>query len=197
MKNFLPLSFGMFTLLILLSPTSTHAYFTSEQTAALYSPTTAIYTITYRFGFLNREAYLPIATERDLAFGTTSDDLGYTLLTRAGSSTPVGSLTGLVVSNATIKDGMYYLPKGKAADFTLIAVLTVPAGENAADYALQVSSLPFYMVDNGTKIKARLNPSELQYYTTPRAKLSVTQKSTNPNVTVTGVTYTLSSKNGQ
>lgn len=177
--------------------TPSQAYLTTGQTATTYSSTTALYTITYRFGFLNREAYLPIATTRDLQFGTTSDDLGYTLLTRSGSSTSVGKLTALVLSNATIKNGRYYLPAGKSGTFTLVAALTLPNGMAASDYALRVSSLPFVMIDDKKTYRAQLNPSELQYYTTPRAKISIKTTTIKSPVTVTGVTYSLSSKNGQ
>lgn len=197
MKNFFTLCLvAVGAASLLMSPNTSFAYKTTGQTAALYSSTTALYTITYRFGFLNREAYLPIATTRDLAFGSSSDNLGYQLVARTGSSTTAGMMAGLVLSNATIKNGMYYLPAGKAADFTLVAALTLPSNQSAADYALLVSALPFYMIDDGKTVRAQLNPSELQYYITPRAKVTAKAVTNNHNIQVSGITYTLSSTNG-
>ncbi len=172
-------------------PGVSQAYLTTAQSAKRFSDTTALFTVTYRFGFLNREAYLPISAVRNLAFSTTSDAVGYTLLDGAATNTPVGTMNGLVLSSAEIRDGMYYLPAGKAADFTLVAALTTGTTTKEADYALTISSLPFYMIDDRTKTRGRLNPSELQYYTTPEVELNSTTSTT---VRVTGISYTYTLK---
>jgi hypothetical protein len=177
-------------------PSAAAAYQTIGQTATLHSGTAALYTITYRFGFLDRAVYLPIATSRNLQFGTTSDNLGYTLLTKNSSPTDVGTMAGLVLSHASIKNGLYYVPAGTTADFTLAATLIVPSGQKAADYAVTVSALPFYLVTkDGQTLRSELNPHELKLYTTPKASVKVLDQKSNPNITVTGVTYSISSSN--
>lgn len=171
-------------------PQPSLAYKTTSQSARSYGETTALFTITYRFGFLNRELYMPVQASRGLT--TARDAVGYELMAGATTSA-LGSVNAMVLSTAEIKDGMYYLPEGKAADFTFVGVLTLPAGANVADYKAQLTALPFVMVDNGQRIKAQLNPSELQYYKTPTAGMNAKLFS-QPNVTVTGITYTLKSK---
>ena len=160
---------------ILLTPKSSQAYRTTTQSARALDHTTALFTITYHFGFLNRELYMPIMAKRTNAVSATSTDTLFTLLDQSGSSTPIGLMNGLVLSNATIKDGQYYLPAGKAADFTLVAAVTVPMSSSSANYALKITSLPFTMVDDGTKIAGALNPSELKYYVTPKIELNDTR----------------------
>ncbi len=162
------------------------AYMTTKQSARVLNDTTALFTITYRFGFLNRELYIPVSANR-IASTTARDSVGYTFVDRHQNTLMTGSTTALVLSTAAIKDGMYYLPQGKSADFTLVALLTVPKGMTPEKYALQVTSLPFDMIVEGKTVKGQLNPSELQYYVTP----TVTVPPVHVTAKVVGITYTL------
>ncbi len=177
-------------MVIIAVPQLSFAYKTTSQSARQYSDTTALYTITYRFGFLNRELYIPISAVRGAM--PTRDAVSYELMTGSTTSN-LGTMSALVVSTAEIKNGMYYLPAGKAADFTFVVALTMPARTKVADYKTQMTALPFIMVDKGKKINAQLNPSELQYYVTPTAGMNAKLFS-NDMVKVTGITYTLKAK---
>ncbi len=172
MKIFLSGLCTSFLFIVLLVPQSSQAYLTTSQSGQALSTTTALFTITYRFGFLNRELYMPILAQRDSGGAATSADVQFKLLNQKGATTSIGHMNGLVLSNATIKNGQYYLPPGKAADFTFVAALTVPTSTSSADYAIQMTSLPFTMIADGATVAGRLNPSELQYYVTPEVELN-------------------------
>ena len=123
MKIFLSVFCSSFLCFVLLAPQSSQAYLTTAQSAKAVSSTTALFTITYHFGFLTRELYMPIIAKRDLIGTTTSSEAAFTLLDHKGATTTIGLMNGIVLSTATIKDGQYYLPAGTSADFTLVARL--------------------------------------------------------------------------
>ena len=79
----------------------------------------------------------------------------------------------MVLSSAKVENGSYLVQRGEAANFILFALVTLPVidveDEEDYDLALQVTSLPFVMTAvDGTETKGQLNPSELQYYVTPK-----------------------------
>jgi hypothetical protein len=142
------------------------AYVTTNQTVKSFNSNTELFTITYRFGAKDRDFYLPISAFRDVQT-SGNQALGYTILNGLSTTTHIGTTTALVLSQAAIKDGRYVVPAGTAMDFTLVVVWQRPAGTSAIPYRLRVSSLPFTMNIRGATYENRLNPSELQYYTTP------------------------------
>lgn len=174
-----------------LVPSVSQAYLTTSQSAVTVGKDTVLFTVTYKFGFLNREVYMPILADRNKQFDDKGTDAGYSVLfngvNEARASTSVltsdiatanlnytilpGKSKAIVLSNAEIKDGRYYLPKGKSGTFTLIALVDLSKTTLKDDVSLLMTSLPFTMVDKGKKIEARLNPSELQYYKTPEIDL--------------------------
>lgn len=153
-------------------PDITMAYFTTNQTATQLTNDTILYTITYKFGFSGRELYMPIGAIRDNNSTSSSPYLEYTIL---DDDTPVeiGTSAGLVFSSdkdVQIKDNQYYLAPNRAAEFTLVTFLKIPEEKQnkGLDLSLLVTRLPFTMVKDGKVIPAYLNPSELQYYRTPK-----------------------------
>ncbi len=165
---------GVFVLALII-PSSASAYFTTAQSATKLNERTILYTVTYQFGFAGRELYMPIVSERDLVASSTVFKLGYEIQDN-DKKTSVGKSRSIVLSNdedVQIKDGQYYLPLTKSAEFTLVTLLTISDEELAADLdlSLLVTNLPFQMVKAGSPIPAHLNPSELQYYHTPAISL--------------------------
>ncbi len=172
-------------------PSITHAYLTTAQSAVDLGNGTALLTVSYKFGFLNREVYLPILADRNKKIDGKGTDAGYSILfdgKNAGQATTSvltsniataslnytvlpGKSKAIVLSKAEIKDGRYYIPKGKSEVFTLIALVDLSKSNLKDNVSLLMTSLPFTMVDKSKKIDARLNPSELQYYKTPEIDL--------------------------
>lgn len=168
-------------------PRATEAYLTTNQTATDLGNKQVLFTVTYKFGFLNRELYMPILASRNKDFADMGTNAGYSILVngkteaKATSSTMKnadasftlnysvlpGKAKALVLSDAQIKDGRYYLPKGKSAEFTLVALVDMNKASSTENLSLLMTSLPFTMIDKGKTAEARLNPSELQYYKTP------------------------------
>ena len=171
---------------VLMAALPANAYVTTKQSARVLNDTTALFTITYRFGFSNRELYIPVSAVR-VASSTARDSVGYSIIDTHKDILATGSTTALVLSTATIKDGMYHLPKGKATDFTLVTLLTIPAGMTPEKYALQATSLPFDMIADSKTIKGQLNPSELQYYVTP----AIAVPAVRAKIKLVGITHTL------
>lgn len=150
--------------------TPAQAYFTTAQSARMINATTSLFAITYAFGSTDRDIDLPILAGRDIST-TSTDSLGYTLLTASGTATSIGSMHGLVLSSAAIKDGRYHIPAGKSATFTFVVFLTTPGAATPTSHKVRVSALPFSITDHGNRYDNHLNPSELQYYTTPASPL--------------------------
>ena len=184
--------FAVFTLLLtILVPATSEAYLTTNQTATDLGNKQVLFTVTYKFGFLNREVYMPILAKRNKDFADTGTNAGYSILlngktdAKATSSTMTnadasftlnysvlpGKAQAIVLSDTEIKDGRYYLPKGKSAEFTLIALVDMSKSASTDELSLLMTSLPFTMIDKGKALEARLNPSELQYYKTPAVSL--------------------------
>ncbi len=153
-------------------PQVSSAYFTTEQTATKIDEDTLLYTVTYRFGFLNRELQMPIGAVRGLEFGTTSPYAGYIIQDDEKNVETGGSAYSIVLSNAKVVGNEYYLPAGKSATFTLVTLLNltpemITPKDGDRDLSLLMTSLPFTMMKEGKAMPGRLNPSELQYYVTP------------------------------
>lgn len=165
--------FGVFTALSLLAPATSEAYFTTNQSAYKLTDTTALYTVTYKFGFAERGLYMPIMAERDNSDETAQYQAKYQILDQADEVITTGMSNGLVLTSSPdvdIKDGQYYLEPGESASFTLIALLTLNKAA-VSETALLVSHLPFTMEIDDKLVPNQLNPSELQYYRTPSVEI--------------------------
>jgi hypothetical protein len=160
---------------VLSIPSATHAYFTTDQQAVRLTEQHLLYTVSYTFGFANRELYMPIlATEGQGFDADVRNRVGYELVS-GESATELGMTTSIVLTKdeaVEVRDKQYYLPAGESATFTLVTIVTLPEDTpavfaNIDDLALHITHLPFTMVtEEGNTISAQLNPSELRYYQT-------------------------------
>lgn len=156
------------------APRDAAAYFTKAQSAVMLEDGKGVlYSVTYDFGVKNYDVYLPIVPERKNEKVDQTGTQTYALLEESEEEIDFGETIGVVVSDAEIRNGEYFIPKGEAKRLTMIVLLMLPeaAPTRSLDVALQVTNLPFRMVNGGVSIAARLNPSELQYYTTPEVDI--------------------------
>lgn len=160
------LIFGILICIGTASATTTEAYFTTRQTVRTFNSDTELFTITYHFGAMDRDFYLPVTALRD-TLGSTNKNLGFTIPDSSGTTTTIGTTTALVLSHAEIKDGRYFVPAGTSTNFTLAVVWHRPSHTSAVSYRLLVTSLPFTMNIHGTSYENQLNPIELKRYITP------------------------------
>lgn len=159
------------TALLIATPNLSEAYFTTEQTATKMTNTTALYTISYKFGPFKNDTHLPAATARNLLHDKSDHDLGYTVRDDEGEINNTGDTAAIVFADAKIKNGMYVLPAGKSITFTLVTFFRADEKTQLDDYKVQVEQLPFpTLIDEAVQNRS-LNPSELQYYVTPTIEL--------------------------
>ncbi len=159
-------------LFIALSPITSHAYFTTAQTANALTENAGLFSVSYRFGALKQDFYMPTTPIRNILTDTADNRLGYTIRTDQDDISDVGIATAVIKSSAEVRDGYYFIPAGTASTFELIVVLQTDPYAREMDYYLQVESLPFKaQLETGLQDR-RLNPSELQYYATPEIELN-------------------------
>lgn len=157
-------------------PLTADAYTTTSQTAVRITDDTVLYTITYRFGFLNRDLYMPIIAKRGVQIEDKSPLAGFSVVDKKDAVIAAGTVNGIVLTSSKdveMKENQYFLPAGKVAEFTLVTLATIPlsAETSGKELSLLVTHLPFIMVTpEGQHVQARLNPSELQYYRTPNLR---------------------------
>ncbi|MEX0918240.1 MAG: hypothetical protein WDZ93_03720 [Candidatus Paceibacterota bacterium] len=154
---------------VLVSETAS-AYTTTEQRVQKINETTAIFFIDFAFGHENYDLYIPILTKRGQEHGTKAKTLGFEILEDREEPTDRGNVQALVLGKTKIENGMYKVPKGYKAPFTLAVVYTTDKALIEGDYVVQVTDLPFYRGDDMEYM--HLNPSELQYYVTPEIELN-------------------------
>jgi hypothetical protein len=183
--------FSTLLLAAFILPGVSQAYSVTDTSAKDLGNGYALFTVTYKFGFLNRETYMPIEANRNTKYTEKGTDVGYSILfndqTEAKATTSVmnnndlsfslnynvlpGKAKAIVLSEAEIKDDRYYLPKGKSGTFTLIALVDIHNSAMKQDISLQMTSLPFTMADGKKRIEARLKASELESYKTQEITL--------------------------
>jgi len=151
-------------------PTMASAYSVSNQTATLVAPNTILYTMTYTFGFLNREMHMPIAANRG---GDNPDFFAVTYELMDGEQTlTIGESNAIILSSdsdVTITDGKYHLPKGRNAEFTFVGLLTLEESELAAleTTALQITDISLPIFNEESESVFSVPADELPEYRTP------------------------------
>ncbi len=170
MKNIFTftLSVFAFTAFLFFNPNTTEAYLSTTQSAVRLTPEYSLFTITYRFGFLNRDTYLPVIAVRGLENGDTRPVVGYEIVTNDGLRVQHGTTTAIVLGNTQIKGNQYFLPAKKNGEFTLLVIYQHEP--NRSNIAAQVTSLPFIFETNNGKVGTFLHPHELKGYKTPTLK---------------------------
>ena len=158
-------SFVFFTILLasffFFSTQSTHAYFTTNQSAIVLSNHTVLFLIDYSFGTNKYEVTLPVRAQNSTV--KQNDTVSFSILDK-DNKTVAGKTTSIVLSKATLNaQKMYTVPKKVGEKFTLAVFFTPEPYELEKEYRLQVTHLPF-MFDGAQQLQ--LNPSELTYYTT-------------------------------
>ena len=155
-------------LFCLIFPVSASAYFTTSQSAILLNENTILFSIKYSFGMNNSSLQMPIGARQNVEFNAEGTYLGYDLLSD-GQPLSGAKVSGLVLSNAKIKDNEYSVPKGKAEEFQLVVIAQILDNDFQLDHnlSLKVTSLPFTIVNEGAEYSNHLNESELRLYRTP------------------------------
>ncbi len=144
----------LFAVTLLLGAPQAQAQKVTDAKATRLSDTVTMYTLTYEFGFLNADLWMPLHAVRK----ATSGAVGY--------ESAATKSYGLVLSDAAITDDkMYFVPKGERASFTML-VLEEQTGPTTKEVKrVRVTNLPHIIQKEGdTKMERQLTESELEKF---------------------------------
>ena len=141
-------------------PFSSHAYFTTGQSAESLEGGPMLFQVEYTFGTAKHDLHMPILARNTVE--KAQDAVSFAILNEQGERVQ-GTTVALVISHATYRDNMYLIPKGVSQKMTLVVFFTPDVPSADETYRLQVTHLPFNF--DGTQ-QLQLNDSELRYYTT-------------------------------
>jgi hypothetical protein len=138
---------------MLLTPQA-HAQKVVDTKVTRLSDTITMYTLTYEFGFLNADLWMPLYASRK----ADTNSLGY--------QSAATNSSALVLSDATItKQNMYYVPKGKRATFKLMVLEEQVGPETREVKRVQVTNLPHIIQRDGEKqMERKLTEAELEKF---------------------------------
>jgi len=160
-------SFSIFVLLavIILSPLTSHAYGTSQQTAVRLSDTHVLFTITYKLGFLNRSSSLPL-----LANTTSPRDISFSIVDQDDKVMVARTNSIILADNYKLKNNRYFLPEGRSSNFTLVTVAELFL-DDTRKYSLETTRLPFITIDdNNVARMGEVDKNALKEFKTPFVK---------------------------
>lgn len=155
---------------VMVMPFHADAYFSTDQRIQKINETTALFFIDFAFGHESHPTFIPVIATRDQAFNSELTSLGFEVLEESKYVSTLGATQAIVLGSVSIEDGMYKVPAGKKASFTLAVIFTTKPDTAEVDYAVHVTDLPFYVGEE--KEYRYLNPSELKYYITPEVELN-------------------------
>lgn len=151
---------GALMLVLCLPLYPAEAYEVTDTSATRLTPEYSLFTITYRFGFLNRESLIPMDAVRGGSRGDTS--VGFAL-TGANGTTTAHLAQAVVLSKAELRGREYYIPRGKNADFTLVAIVKT---QDVSALGAAVTRLPFTLIDDRVSLRAGVTGKDLATYKT-------------------------------
>lgn len=144
------------------APSTTSAFEVTDTSAVRLTPNHVLVTVSYQFGFLNRELLMPVMADRTSE--RRGETVGYTLTDKDGEVITTGSTAAIVLSEAEIRGRQYYAPAGRNRDFTLVAL--VRTTDIAEDFKLTLTRLPFTLIDGDVSVGAAVTPEQLEDYQT-------------------------------
>jgi hypothetical protein len=122
-------------------PQSVDAYGVTDKKVTRLSDTLTMYTLTYEFGFLNADLWMPMAASKTLKESNQT--------------------TSVVLSTEPIEDGKYFVPMKKNGTFTLLVLEQHEVGESKG--SVEVEKLPVILQKkNEEKVMKVFQDNELE-----------------------------------
>lgn len=155
--------FGLFLLLPLVS----FAYETTEQSAYRLSDTVALYTVSYEFGFLNADLWMPIQARQNIMDRSLRPQISYSLYNATDQLINDGTTYAIVLSDAEVDGNYYYVPAGERAEFTLLVLHQTTSGQLAGEaVSLAVGGLMGVINKDGEQLVVAPTVEQLAAYQT-------------------------------
>lgn len=148
---------------LILLPQSAAAYEVTDSQAIQLDDNTYLFTISYKFGFLNRNMATPMFASNS---PDSEDKVGYQININGEPATGIQGAVVLTKSeNVTENSSYYVLPERKNAIFTLVGIVRSDTEVKSAD--MIVTKLP-YITNNGEESKlSGVTDEELLEYKSP------------------------------
>ncbi len=143
---------------IITIPNTARAFDVTDTSAIRLTPNHVLLTVTYEFGFLNRELLMPIMADRTSE--RRGETVGYTLTGSNGEVITAGDTAAIVLSTTELRDDQYYLPRGRNGDFTLVAL--VRTTDIVDEFKLSFTRLPFTLIDGTVTATAAVTAAQLE-----------------------------------
>lgn len=135
--------------------------------AKLLNGSMALFTIQFEFTDEIFDVSVPIAAEYGVTYADRVDTVGYALKNEAGEEVKPAKVSALVLSDTTVKDNKYFLPKGQSGLFTLF-VLADYSDSTPDSIEASITKLPYFLNDRRTTV----HQNQLNELDTPSLKVS-------------------------
>ncbi len=145
-KHFFRASLAL-AFLFILFPSQSQAYGVTDRHITKLSPNLTMYTLTFEFGFLNADMWMPIASSKTVKEGNTT--------------------ASLVLSTAPIQEEKYFVPMKENGQFTLLVLEQHAVGKSKG--SITVDKLPVVIQKkNEEKQIKTFTKEELKDFTVPK-----------------------------
>ena len=142
----------VFTAYLLLTAPQVNAYEVTERHMTRLSDNVTMYTLTYKFGFPNASASMPIVSSKSSSKSINSN-----------------KTSSIILSTAPIQGNKYHVPMKRNDSFTLLVLEQHAVG--ASRNSVQVNELPVTIQKPGEEKKLwTLNEEELKDFTVPKKR---------------------------
>lgn len=160
--------------IFMILPVSVEAYKVVEKEAFLLDSDTALFFVTYEFGFLNADLLMPIQAIQNSVDANGLNAI-YEFKSETGAVVTYDKSYAIVLSEAKLKNDKYYhVPQGEKAQFMLVALIKLSPESNYFDVdslSMDINSIQFITSQDTRNKTHQLNSSQLSTYKTPSIKI--------------------------
>jgi len=151
---------------LVLLPQLSLAYEVTDTNVTRLNQDTVLFSITYDFGFLNRDMLTPMRAVQgqDQIVNALSYQITSANTVLENVFAPAVVLTK--DSDVSMQAGQYYLPRGERAEFTLIGLLRLADTDPTNALRLEITHLPYITINGDAQSLGAVLPSELPTYRT-------------------------------
>lgn len=198
-KIFLAGLFGLFALVVL-TPTSASAYRFVNQSAVQVTDTMFLFTLDFQFGFLNRDAKLPLRAQLVTEAGDPESYFQYRLVDENGDLVPVLASSAAVLGEPPVENGRYDIPENTPDTYKLVSVVQIAesAAQSGGSLQLELLTMPYWLKESENIYQlGSISRDLLGAHKTDLVRWSPSAApapATTDNTTTNGSTFTISKK---
>lgn len=132
---------------VLLAPASALAHRFVDQSAVQVTDTMFLFTLDFQFGFLNRDAKLPLRARMVTEAGDPEQHFQYRLVDENGDPVPVLASSAAVIGKPPVKNGTYDIPENTPDTYKLVSVVQISdaAAKTGGSLQLELLTMPYWL----------------------------------------------------